>query len=248
MRIIVFSPFYTKRELTKSFSLFFKTLDKLQKRKIVFYDFVTDIDDFDYHCFMRHYNIAYIFYEEEIKYKYLNSLKWIKKDFNYNLDIYFLMDPDFVKDVSFKDALLKKYSAKAFFYSDKDIRKEVKLNNLSEIILEIINRKMFNIPSFFEFDFHKKQIFYINEFAERIFLPFKKKIDFNVMHCFSLNVNKLLSIEQIINFSSLVPENTNNLIIENSITSIRRTLQEMNLLSKMDILSKKKKGYIFSLT
>jgi len=247
MRIIIFSPFYTKEELTKSFSYFFKSLEKLQKRKIIFYDFVTDIDDFDYHCFMRHYNLAYIFYEEEIKYKYLNSLKWIKKDFNFNLDIYLLLDLDFVKDLSFKNALVQKYFAKELFYFDRDIRKEIKLDNLSEIMLEMINRKMFSIPSFFEFDFNRRKIFYINEFAEKIFLPFQKKIDFNVMHCFSLNINKLLSMEQIVNFSSLVPENTNNLIIENSITSIRKTFQKMNLVSKMDIFSKKKKGYMFSL-
>jgi len=77
-------------------------------------------------------------------------------------------------------------------------------------------------------------------------LPFKKKLDFNVMHCFLLNKDKILSIEQIANFCSLLPEEVNNLIIENSITSIRRTFQKMNLLGKMDIVSKKKIGYVLT--
>jgi hypothetical protein len=210
---------------------------------LVFYDLVTEIDEFEYYCFIRHYEIAFIFYEEELKYKYLNSIKWIQKN-NLNISTYFLTDSTFIKDNYFKNELIKKAKAKEIIYSDKLLlqRKEP----LNEKLPELIEKKMLSIPSEFEFDFDKRKIYYFNEYKEKIWLPFKKKIDFVVMHCFALHKNQLLTLEQITNFASLIPEDTNNLIIENSITSIRRTFQQLGLLGKMDIISKKKFGYIFS--
>jgi len=243
MRVIIFSPFYTKEELSFSLPYFFHHLNNLQKRKLVFYDFVTEMDEFEYYCFIRHYEIAFIFYEEDLKYKYLNSIKWIKQN-NHNIDTYFLTDPNTIKDDVFKEKLIKRYSAQELQYCDKKMMK--RKDPINEIMPQIIDEKMLSIPSDFEFDFKTKKIFYINEYKEKIWLPFKKKLDFNVMHCFLLNKNKLLSIEQIANFCSILPEEVNNLVIENSITSIRRTFQQTGLLGKMDIVSKKKLGYVFS--
>lgn len=243
MRIIIFSPFYSKEELFFSLPYFFYHLNNLQKRKLVFYDFVTEVDDFEYYCFVRNYDVSFIFYEEELKFKYLNSLRWIKKS-NYRTDAYFLTDLNTINDKNFKENLIKKYSAKEIFYNDKKIMQ--RKDPINELLPEIIDKKMLNIPSDFEFDLKNKKIFYFNLNKDRILLPFKKKLDFNVMHCFLLNKDKILSIEQIANFCSLLPEEVNNLIIENSITSIRRTFQKMNLLGKMDIVSKKKIGYVLT--
>jgi len=241
MRVLIFHPTLEQSKLSFSLPLFFYQIKKIQKNKVLFIDIVNDVDEFEYLTYIREYEVLYFFFEEELKFKYLNALKWVSKN-QYNLSCVLLVDNSKLKhNKEFKDEMVKKYNLLEISYNENSfLNKE---GPLDEVMLEILESKMLKISNRFELDYENKKIYFINNLKEKVLVPLKKKIDFNTLHCFILNQGKILSVEKLSNFISNEPEQINDLIVTNSITTVRKHLRKVAKDSNIDIVSSKKIGY-----
>ena len=241
MRVLIFHPILEKNKLSFYLPLFFYQIKKIQTNKVLFIDIVNDIDEFEYLTYIREYEVLYFFFEEEFKFKYLNALKWVSKN-QYNLSCVLLVDESKLKySKEFKNEMVRKYNLIEIPYNENSfLKREAPLD---EVMLEILKSKMLKISNRFKLDYQNKKIYFINNLKEKILVPLKKKIDFNTLHCFILNQGKVLSVEKLSNFVSNEPEQINDLIITNSITTVRKHLRKVVKGSDVDIVSSKKIGY-----
>lgn len=213
---------------TKNRKDFKKDIPFLQENLYARVDFFEDIEEAEYCIDIRHYDIVYIEYQKEYHKKYFNILKSIN-NMSIKPIVYFL-NAEKIND----------FNLYPFINKDEltiDFKKHIiKIlpNNESKIIKKgdlTINIKNKNI--FYEKDGELKEI------------VFEKSFDFLVFLYFVRNYGDVININNLLDATCEEPEHAKNSLIESSISSIRKSFQE--ILKLNPIKAFKKVGYQFSL-
>ena len=241
MRVLFFHPYLKKVEIKNLLPFYHHKIDKLNKKYILYEDYTNNIEELEYLAYIRNYDVVFLFYDENMRYKYLNALKWIAKT-QFNIAIYLITDKEKIgQQTFFEEELIKRYNLNRINYSEqKLLNHQTKLN---EKFISIIESRINNISDRFNFDAESKSVYFINSAKERILIPLKKKIDFNTLHCFVLNIDRYLTIEKLCNFNTFEPEYAKDLTLELSLASVRKALKSISSSDEVKIISKKKIGY-----
>ena len=223
MRILIYA-----KKIDRNFK---NTVKKLEEDYVTKIDLFDDYEEAEYCVDIRFYDLIILEFEEEKHSKLLNFFKYAR-DKNERSKI--IMFGNGIKDFH-----LKMYER---FGINQIIKEDMKHTKVKNIIKSEISTTIEH--DILKVDVKEKKV-WINKDGEHIEISFKKKTDFYVFLYFMRHYKETINVSNLLDATCEEPELTKDSIIESSISSLRKTFNE--LLGINPIKAFKKVGYNFSL-
>lgn len=222
MRILIYTKNITKkiRDITK----------EIEKDFVTRIDLIEDYEEAEYCVRIRFYDLILVEFEKERRIQFMNFFNHSrKKNKHSNIII-------FGKDITDSELdLYKKYNLSKIIYEN------LNEGNIKNIIQNTYSTIIEN--DILKIDVKNKKVWIMKEGYTEI--SFKKKIDFYVFLYFMRHYKETINISNLLDATCEEPELTKDSIIESSISSLRKTFN--NLIGVNPIKAFKKIGYNFAL-